>query len=285
MAILSERLLKKRPTLIVLLALWVCQLQRLIQCHTHLASENLVTMVEKFLDHTKKKLRQQRQRRQRERHKKQWVYSSKTTTLHVHHAFLHIFSHRCTAATWNFLISRARLRSRWTQLFLNSDTILSDSIQKICQHLTNKMKLNKIDKVWNSAKLLFKWIFGLLSNKSLLPWQRDVTTSPLSISTVVLKFFDLLLQLVALACIFEGRLQRKNYQWLKEENLKGHFFLLCPLLGALKQKGRKSFSLPTFPWKFRPRCLHQHLRWGSIKQAIPRAACLQGYPLWILWLS
>ena len=40
----------------VLLALKLCQLQRLIQCHTHLASENLVTMVEKFLGHNKRKL-------------------------------------------------------------------------------------------------------------------------------------------------------------------------------------------------------------------------------------
>ena len=34
-----------------------------------LPSENLVTIVEKFLDHNKRKLRQQRQRRQRERQK------------------------------------------------------------------------------------------------------------------------------------------------------------------------------------------------------------------------
>ena len=27
------------------------------------------------------------------------------------------------------------------------------------------MKLNKIDEVWNSANLLFKWIFGFLSSK------------------------------------------------------------------------------------------------------------------------
>ena len=42
------------------------------------------------------------------------------------------------------------------------------------------MKLNKINGVWNSANLLFKWRFGLLSssNNILLSWQRDVTTSP-----------------------------------------------------------------------------------------------------------
>ena len=45
------------------------------------------------------------------------------------------------------------------------------------------MKFNKIDEVWNSANLLFKWIFRLLSSKLLLPWQRDVMTSPLYCKT------------------------------------------------------------------------------------------------------
>ena len=38
------------------------------------------------------------------------------------------------------------------------------------------MKLNKIDVLWNSAYSLFKWI-SVCSQKILLPWQLDVTTS------------------------------------------------------------------------------------------------------------
>ena len=38
----------------------------------------------------------------------------------------------------------------------NLDTALSDLTQKFRQHLTNSMKLNKIDEVWNSANLLLK---------------------------------------------------------------------------------------------------------------------------------
>ena len=38
-------------------------------------------------------------------------------------------------------------------------------------------KLNKIDEAWNSANSLSDWIFGY--PKSLLPWQHDITTSPL----------------------------------------------------------------------------------------------------------
>ena len=41
------------------------------------------------------------------------------------------------------------------------------------------MKLNKIGEVWNSANRLLSDFIGLLSSKILLPWQRDVTTSPL----------------------------------------------------------------------------------------------------------
>ena len=48
----------------------------------------------------------------------------------------------------------------------------------------------------------------------LLPWQHDVTTSPLYSRTLVIKFFDLL---VAVACIFEGRLEKKYYERPEEE--------------------------------------------------------------------
>ena len=41
------------------------------------------------------------------------------------------------------------------------------------------MKLNKIDEVWNSANLLFKWIFGLLSSKNvatMATWRKDFSS-------------------------------------------------------------------------------------------------------------
>ena len=39
--------------------------------------------------------------------------------------------------------------------------------------------MNKIDEVWNSANLLFKWIFGLLSSKhfaTMATWRNDVSS-------------------------------------------------------------------------------------------------------------
>ena len=106
-----------------------------------------VTMVAKCLDHNKTEFRHSTRATAT-----RTVYISKTTTLHVHQAFFAHFkySHRCTTATWNFLISRAgfNLRSRWTErkkfhfLFLNSDRVLSDSIQKISPTFD---KLNEIE--------------------------------------------------------------------------------------------------------------------------------------------
>ena len=52
-----------------------------------------------ILDHNNGELKQQRRRRQRERQKKQSIYISKATTLHVHHAFCTFLSRRCKSAT------------------------------------------------------------------------------------------------------------------------------------------------------------------------------------------
>ena len=41
------------------------------------------------------------------------------------------------------------------------------------------MKLNEIDEVWNNANPLLSDIVVLCHPKILLPWQRDVTTTPL----------------------------------------------------------------------------------------------------------
>ena len=41
------------------------------------------------------------------------------------------------------------------------------------------MKWNKIDEVWNSANLRFKWIFGLLSSKNdatMATWPNDFSS-------------------------------------------------------------------------------------------------------------
>ena len=67
---------------------------------------------------------------------KQELYISKSTILHVNHAFNCTFlSRRCTTATWNFLIYKLVLWSTWmmTQIFSFSfskhtvDAVLSDS--------------------------------------------------------------------------------------------------------------------------------------------------------------
>ena len=67
--------------------------------------------------------------------------------------------------------------------------LLGFNSRKFPPHLTSKMKVKKIAEVWNSAILIFatvntrqRDVFGLFM---LLPWQRDVTTSPLYI-----KVFD-----------------------------------------------------------------------------------------------
>ena len=45
-------------------------------------------------------------------------------------------------------------------LFLNFDTVLDfNSRLKMCQHLTNWTRWNKLDKVWSSATVPFKWRF------------------------------------------------------------------------------------------------------------------------------
>ena len=80
--------------------------------------------------------------------------------------FCTFLSSRCTIATWNFLISCA-----CSMELVNTAQKFSLSFSKLWygpfgfnprefrQHLTNWMKLNKIDEVWNSANSLSKWRF------------------------------------------------------------------------------------------------------------------------------
>ena len=101
-------------------------------------------MVAKFLDHSKRELRQQRRRRQRERR-----CISKTITLHVHHSFSTFFSHRCTTATWNFLISPAR----FTEL-VNGTRKVSFSLSKL-RYGPFGFNLENFANIWQSE---WNWI-------------------------------------------------------------------------------------------------------------------------------
>ena len=100
--------------------------------------------------------------------------------------FAHFFAVDAPMRPENSQFHMLALWSRWTQhkscLFplLNLDTVLSDSnlenFANICQIKWNWIK---IDEVWSCANSLFKCRFRFDHPKILLPWQRDVTTSPL----------------------------------------------------------------------------------------------------------
>ena len=129
-------------------------------------------MVSKCLDHNTRELRQQRRRRQRQRQKKQQVYISQTTTLP-------------SLRDCDMKLSRFHapaLRSRRTQhkkflflfLFLNSDTVLSDSIQSI------SLTFGKLDRLsLKQCEFSFKVNFRFVVIQKFCLWQHDVTSSPL----------------------------------------------------------------------------------------------------------
>ena len=76
----------------------------------------------------------------------------------------HFLCRHCTTSTWNFLIShfvedvntRQRVSFSFPELWYS---ILEFNSRKNCQHLTNRTRWNKRDKVWSSANSLFKWRF------------------------------------------------------------------------------------------------------------------------------
>ena len=136
-------------------------------------SDVTFTMVAKFLDHSKRELRQRERR-----------CISKTITLHVHHSFSTFFSHRCTTATWNFLISPAR----FTEL-VNATRKVSFSLSKL-RYGPFGFNLEHFANIWQSewnwmrsmkfetARIYFLSEFSVCCHpKVLLPWQRDETTS------------------------------------------------------------------------------------------------------------
>ena len=90
---------------------------------------------------------------------------SKTITLHVHHSFSTFFSHRCTTATWNFLISPAR----FTEL-VNGTRKVSFSLSKL-RYGPFGFNLENFANIWQSEwnwmrsmKFETARIFGLLSS-------------------------------------------------------------------------------------------------------------------------
>ena len=123
-------------------------------------------MVAKILDHNNGELKQGRRRQQRERRKTNRFILAKQQLCTCITLFCTILSGRCTIATWNFLISRTR-----SMELVNTAQNFSFSFSKLRygpfgfnpresrQHLTNWMKLNKIDEVWNSANSFSKCRF------------------------------------------------------------------------------------------------------------------------------
>ena len=92
-----------------------------------------------------------------------------------------LFLSRCwMTATWNFLSSLADLSSRWPQhknfLFLNLDTVLSDSTRK---NVANIWQIKWDRWSLNSGNPLFKWRFDLLSSRNfatIATWGNDFSS-------------------------------------------------------------------------------------------------------------
>ena len=90
---------------------------------------------------------------------------SKTTTLHLHHAFLYIslpLLPDCNVKVLKFTFCRGREHKTTTFFFFSWTLIQSFKIQlqeHFGQHLTKQTRWNKSDKVWNSANSLFNWRF------------------------------------------------------------------------------------------------------------------------------
>ena len=91
-----------------------------------------------------------------------WI--SKTTTLHVQHAFLYIslpsrhdYDVKCLISRFKQDVNR-RQRLSFSFPVLWSSALELNS-REICQHWTNWTRWNKREKVWGSANSLFKWRF------------------------------------------------------------------------------------------------------------------------------
>ena len=140
-------------------------------------------MVAKLLDHNKREPGQQRRRTA----KKARVYISKTTTLHVHHAFFaHILAILARLRHETSYFHAPALWSRWTR---HKKFVFSFSKLRYGPFEFNPENFANIRQIkWNwirsmkfkTVRIYFLSEFSVCFHpKILLPWQRDVTTSPL----------------------------------------------------------------------------------------------------------
>ena len=124
-------------------------------------------------------------RRERERQKRNRFISAKQQLWTCIMLFGTFLRRRCTTATWNFLISRARFMEKGNTaqkllLFLNFDTVLSDSIPEkfanICQ-----IKWNRIRSIpFETVQIYFlSNVIGLLSSRNfatIATWGNDFSS-------------------------------------------------------------------------------------------------------------
>ena len=122
----------------------------------------------KIFGSQQRELRQQRGRRQRERQECNKFILVKQQLCTYITLFCIFFSYCCTTSTWNFLITRGRFTVNTTQkvsfsisrLRYGSFGFNPENFSNIWQMKWNWIRSN--DEVWNSANLLFKWIFGFV---------------------------------------------------------------------------------------------------------------------------
>ena len=147
-------------------------------------------MVAKFLDHNNREFKQRQRRRQREQLKSNKFILAKQqlcTCITLYWTFL---SRRCRTASWNFLISRAcfmekvNTTQKFLFLFLHLNTVLWEST---LENFANIWQLK-----WNWRRSIefetvrchfLREISVCGHPEILLPWERDVTTSPLYYET------------------------------------------------------------------------------------------------------
>ena len=136
-------------------------------------------MVAKFLVHNNRD-RKQRRRDGKENWKKAIVlYQQNNNSARASRLFCTFLSRRCTTAMWSFLISRthftkkANTTLKFSFSFSKLNTVLSDFTPE------NFPIIWQIK--WKRGNSQFEWCFpaACCHPETLLPWQRDVTTSPL----------------------------------------------------------------------------------------------------------
>ena len=90
---------------------------------------------------------------------------SKTTPLHVHHAFLYIslpslHDYDVKMPIFTFCWGRKHKATTFFFFFWTSIQSFRIQLQKRLARLTKWMRESRLDRVWSSATSLFKWRFG-----------------------------------------------------------------------------------------------------------------------------